>query len=79
MTDPKDKNLVKWPKPSDPSWIESMDVASEVHRGPMADTAKGATHYFDKSLDGGHEPDWSKDAGSVHVMDMGNFHFWRAA
>ena len=76
MTAPNDPNLVKFPQANDTSWIASMDVADEVYNGPMVDSANGATHYFDKSLDE-NPPAWIKAANMEFIMDSGNFHFYR--
>lgn len=76
LTAPGDPNLVKFPQENDTSWIACMDVADEAHGTPMVDEAKGATHYFDKSLDS-NPPPWTKAANMEFIMDSGNFHFYR--
>lgn len=75
-----DPNLVKWPAANESVWMACMDVASEVYNNlGSVDISLGSTHYFDKSLDGGREPAWSRDGSMVHVVDAGNFHFWKRA
>lgn len=81
MTYPGDPNLVKYPQPNDTAWMACMDMASEVYNAPAGmDISMGATHYFDRSLDGTEAvPTWATDGSMMHVMDSGNFHFWKRA
>jgi len=73
MTIAHDPNLVRWPSTIDKSWEMAMNAASQVYAG-CPDAAQGATHYFDRSLDA-HPPLWASQM--THVMDSGNFHFYR--
>lgn len=74
MTILGDPNTVKWPLANDAKWHDCMDIANEVCNGGLVDMAQGATSYFDRSLDT-NPPDWS--AKMKHVMDSGNFHFYK--
>ena len=75
-----DPGLAKFPAANDVTWMASMDVANEVYNGTGLDVSGGSTHYYDRSLDGTENvPAWAKDGSMVHVMDSGNFHFWKKA
>lgn len=41
----------------------------------LADTAGGATSYYDKSLDS-RPHKWATDGSNVHTVDFGNLRFW---
>ncbi len=78
MTAPGDPNLTRWPLPADTSWIACMHIASQVYRSAIPDPSRGATHYYDKSLDR-TPPAWAAGGGMIHVLDSGNFHFFKPA
>lgn len=75
-----DPNATKWPLNSDPSWTDSLDVASKVFpETPLvADPTHGATSYFDNSLDT-DPPKWSFDGSNVKTVDYGRLHFYKLA
>jgi N-acetylmuramoyl-L-alanine amidase len=52
MTAPGDSNLVKWPKPSDPYWLDSLKVAEYVLVEYAPDPTGGAVFYHDVSIEG---------------------------
>jgi hypothetical protein len=41
----------------------------------VADTTRGATRYYDKSLDP-RPPKWATDGSDIHTADFGNLRFW---
>jgi N-acetylmuramoyl-L-alanine amidase len=59
ITAPGDPGLVRWPTPTDPSWIDSMNVAARVHDLGGCDNTGGATMYCNLAL---CDPAWA------HVM-----------
>lgn len=73
-----DPNAVKWPTRGDPSWLDSVTAAAGVYGGTLPDMTKGATSYFDMSLDS-DPPRWSFDGSQVHTVDFGKLHFYRTA
>lgn len=74
MTAAADPNLVKWPEENEPAWIDCLFIVDNMG----ADPTGGATHYFDRSLDGGREPDWTTSKEMMHCFDSGAFHFYKA-
>lgn len=56
MTAPGDGMLVQWPRDTDPTWIDSMNVAERVFTLAGCDNTGGATFYC--NLDVCH-PSWS--------------------
>lgn len=68
-----DVNSTKFPLASDSTWLESLEAAGCIINGGMADTTGGATHYFDKSLDG-NPPPWVPTMR--HTVDLGALHFY---
>ena len=72
-----DPNACKLPSPTDPSWLECLDVANQVFDSPnVPDPTGGATSYFDKSLDN-NPPSWAAEL--IHTWDLGNLHFYKVA
>lgn len=69
-----DPNAVKWPDPRDTTWMSSVQAAQAAYLGNGDDPVSGATHYFDRSLDG-NPPAWA--ASMIHVIDIGNLHFYK--
>ncbi len=77
MVPPKgmlDPNLVRYPGPTDKSWLECLEIAFDVMTSNVKDPTGGATYYFDKSLDK-NPPKWAKEY--VHLADIGDIHFYR--
>jgi N-acetylmuramoyl-L-alanine amidase len=74
-----DPNSVKFPQSNDSSWVASLNAAMEAYSGASGtDPSRGATHYFDKSLDD-NPPFWAKDGNMFKTADIGNLHFYRLA
>jgi N-acetylmuramoyl-L-alanine amidase len=71
-----DPNSSKFPVSDDPSWRDSMNVATSVFDDVIADPTGSATHYFDNSLDG-DPPKWATDGSMVKTVDIGRLHFYR--
>jgi N-acetylmuramoyl-L-alanine amidase len=77
-----DPNATKWPAELDPSWQDSLTVASQVysddlHDAPiLPDPTDGATSYYDMSMDT-DPPSWAVDGSQVHVCDWGRLHFYK--
>jgi len=75
-----DHNGVNFPHHGRPEWDRfelCMSIAADVAAGKTADTVGGATHYFDKSLDG-NLPAWAKDPTSKRTTVVGDFRFYIA-
>ncbi len=73
-----DMNCITWPKPGNAEWDKfelCVSIASKVIDRATLDPTKGATHYYDSSLDA-NPPAWAKDPTSVHLIDIGKFRFW---
>ena len=73
-----DPNAVKWPLATDTAWEACLAAATEAYAGTGDDPVSRATHYFDRSLDN-DPPSWARDASMVHVLNLGDFRFWRPA
>ena len=68
MTAPGDPNLVKWPKPEEQAWKDSLEIATCAVLGVLGDDTKGATHYLNpKSL--AKLPEWARDADNPTMVD----------
>ena len=59
-----DPNSTRFPAPTDPSYQDSLQAAEEVLG--VADTTRGATRYYDKSLDP-RPPKWATDGSDIHT------------
>jgi len=76
-----DPNATAWPLQVDASWEDALQVAADVYTADVAqapkilDITKGATSYFDKSVDA-NPPSWAKDGSMAHVCDFGRLHFY---
>jgi N-acetylmuramoyl-L-alanine amidase len=73
-----DPNATKWPIPADPAWVDSLDVATKVLSGTLADNTGGATSYYDNSMTL-NPPFWAKDGSNVKTVSIGNLNFWKLA
>lgn len=73
-----DPNAGKWPDASDTSWMACLQAAQAAYAGEGEDPVLGATHYFDRSLDGAL-PAWATSPAMVHVVNIGNLRFYRKA
>jgi hypothetical protein len=80
MLGPKeDPNLQKYTHLAVEPWARCLSIAQIVYNAIGADPTLGATHYFDRSLDGGpHVPTWATDQSTTHTLDLGAFHFFKA-
>lgn len=69
-------NNTRFPLADNAVFPQCLHMASDIHDGIGPDLAKGADSYFDRSLDA-HPPKWASDGSKVHVLDAGDFHFYR--
>jgi len=72
----EDPNAVKFPAFADQVFPVCLSLAAAIHDGVLPDKADGTDSYFDRSLDD-HPPSWATDGSKTHVMDAGDFHFYR--
>lgn len=75
-----DHNGINFPHRGRPEWDKfemCLAIADQVKNGGTPDSVGGATHYYDKSLDG-NPPAWALDPTSRHCADVGDFRFWIA-
>lgn len=76
---PGDPNLTKYPDLFAEPWERCLNIAEIVYAGQIeVDPVRGATHYFDKSLDS-NPPFWAKNGKMIHTTDVGDFHFYKPA
>ena len=73
LTDPKDPQLTKWPKLSNPSWQNCLQCAIECLNGTIGDPTGGATHYFDDSITA---PKWV-DQDAKYKGKIGRLNFYQ--
>jgi N-acetylmuramoyl-L-alanine amidase len=71
-----DANATLVPMLNSISFPDCQAAAMEAWGAVTRDITGGATHYFDKSLDG-HPPGWATDGSMVHTVDLGALHFYR--
>ena len=84
-----DPNATKFPQANDTAWLASLQAAMEAYgaggdaeqalellKTGNSDPSRGATHYFDKSLDS-NPPFWATDGTMFKTADIGNLHFYR--
>jgi N-acetylmuramoyl-L-alanine amidase len=69
-----DPNAVKFPEANDTAWQACLMAAESAYEGVGGDPSLGATHYFDRSLDG-NPPAWA--AKMIHTANIGNLRFYR--
>jgi hypothetical protein len=73
MTDPKDPQLTKWPTFADPTYLECLELASDVLGDRIPDPFPGEDSYYDQSIPA---PDWAKPeafvgaAGRIKFFDV---------
>lgn len=72
MTDPKDRQLITWPRSNEQSWRQCLDLADMILSGTINHPAPGADSYFDSSI---KPPDWATP--ERHVADIGRLRFYR--
>jgi spore germination cell wall hydrolase CwlJ-like protein len=72
LTDPKDKQLTRWPSDTDPSFIAAWRAAGEVLGGLVTNPVPGADSYYDDSLKD-NPPAWAKTAKFVGKIGALNF------
>lgn len=70
----KDPNAVKWPTPTDPSFLSCLAAAEAAYITNKADPTDGALAYFDKSLDA-NPPVWAKTL--TPTITLGALHFYK--
>ena len=79
-----DPNATKLPIDVDPSWQDSLLVATQVHTIDPAtapvipDPTNGAVNYYDSSM-ASAPPAWALDGSFVKVLVSGRLTFWRRA
>ena len=75
-----DPNAIKWPLNNDPAWSDCLDIAVKVFPDPptVDDPTRGATSYFDHSLDT-NPPTWATDGSMSKTCDWGRLHFYKLA
>ena len=73
-----DPNSVKFPTPSDPSWIASLMAAQRAFDRVGPDPTGGALDYFDRSMDS-NPPPWATDGSMTKCCDIGDIHFYKKA
>lgn len=71
VTDPKDRQLTTWPVPSDPSWLQCLDIADKAVSGKLVHPAPGADSYFDISI---IDPIWA--VKETFVRKIGRMKFY---
>lgn len=71
-----DPNAIKWPMPSDQTWIDSLNVATGVLGGTLDDVTSGATSYYDDSIP---PPSWATDGSNVETISIDGLNFYRLA
>jgi len=71
MTDPHDPQLTTWPRSSDKSWQQCLDVAADVLSGATANPVPGADSYYDISI---KPPVWAVE--SAFVGQLGKIRFY---
>lgn len=68
-------NPLKYEKFED--WSECYQIGIDILNGVLKDNIERCCFYFDKSMDV-KPPYWTAEKyGMEHVLDVGNFHFWR--
>lgn len=72
MTDPKDSQLTRFPLPTEPEWVECVDVMERALAGTEPDPTPGADSYYAVSIP---PPDWAKDA--PFIGQVGHHRFYR--
>lgn len=50
MTAPGDPNLILYPSPTDPEWLEALSLASQAAAASLEDITGGATSYYSLSM-----------------------------
>jgi hypothetical protein len=72
-----DPNLRVYPDPANAKWGLVIEASEAAYWGAGPDGARGATHYYDRSLDD-QPPLWATDQHSEHICDIGDLHFYKA-
>lgn len=70
-----DPNSDKWPSDDDPSWTDSLSVASGVYLGMDDDVTEGSCYYHDTSM--GWPKAWGNEAEYENVINIGRLKFYR--
>ena len=73
MTDAGDPNLIRWPRSSDPSWLLTLQVVSDVLSG-LEDPTFGATHFYSDNIP---PPSWTRK-GTFKVQHDNMVFYWAA-
>lgn len=71
FTDPKDPQLIKFPKQPDASFEQAMQAASDAMNGVIPNPVVGADSYYDISI---AAPQWATDENFVAAVGRLRFH-----
>lgn len=71
LTDPKDRQLTKWPKENDPSWGWCFSIAKGVVNGVLPNIIDFADSYYDDSIP---PPKWATKENFIVKLGRLNFH-----
>jgi spore germination cell wall hydrolase CwlJ-like protein len=71
MTDPHDVQLTKYPASTDPSWVECIQVASDVYDGTVPNPCPGADSYYATYISA---PNWAKPEQFVAQVGAHRFY-----
>lgn len=71
MTDPKDPQLTTWPRGTEQSWQECLQIAHLAVEGQLQNPVPGADSYFDISIPA---PKWATD--DLFVAQLGRIRFY---
>ena len=72
LTYAQDPQLILWPKDNDPSWVQSMQVATDVLEGTVPNPIDGADSYHDTSI---QPPYWATE--QTFVKQIGRLLFYK--
>lgn len=73
-----DPNLRVYYDPANAKWALVLEACENAYWGVGPDPVHGATHYYDRSMDDS-PPGWATAAGSAHITDIGDLHFYKSA
>lgn len=71
LTDPNDRQLVRWPSADSEHWRRCLRIAYGVYTGEIPNPVPGADSYFDISI---QPPFWATE--DKHVKDIGRLRFY---
>lgn len=75
LTDPNDRQLTRWPNPTDSTWWECLQVAHDVLNNLVGNPVKHADSYYAVSMDrAGNPPKWATP--ETFVAQVGDHKFY---